>query len=486
LCCAGEGGTTTTGITIDKLPEDVLLEIFGFCQEDFRLDAIWGWLLLAHVCPTWRQVILESPHRLNLQIRCTYGTPVRKDLGIWPGFLIVIDYRYSESGISPTDEDNVIAALEHADRVCHLGVDATGSQLEKMVKLMQEPFPVLTDLSIMAEDGKVPVFPAKFLGKYAPCLQTIFLHGIPVPALPTLLLSTNDLVELRLHKIPPSGYISPEAMVVGLATLPRLEALLIEFQLATPRPDRIDPPPVTRTPLPALTSFQFKGASEYLEDLVSRIDGPRLKGIFIDCFNQIVDFQAAHLSQFIDRSVGAEINPSRPRRIHVTFFSDKVSFTTYHHTYHPCWDQRSVIPTILCKGIDWQVSHMAQMLSYFSATLSSVVHLKLDVQLEEDRQLEGTVDVEWLHLLSQFSTVQTLHVSRELAAYVAQVLEDAITREMVITIELLQSLDLVFLEGQRPSSIRNFVAARRLSDRPVTVVDTKAEFDQRLELFISK
>jgi hypothetical protein len=65
-------------------------------------------------------------------------------------------------------------------------------------------------------------------------------------------------------------------MVVGLAALPRLEVLVLEFQMATPRPDRLHPRPMTRTVLPALIPFRFKGASEYLEDLLSRIDALRL------------------------------------------------------------------------------------------------------------------------------------------------------------------------------------------------------------------
>ena len=37
--------------------------------------------------------------------------------------------------------------------------------------------------------------------------------------------------------------------------------------------------PVIRTVLPALASFEVRGDSDYLEDLVARIDCPRLKSI---------------------------------------------------------------------------------------------------------------------------------------------------------------------------------------------------------------
>ena len=165
-----------------------------------------------------------------------------------------------------------------------------GSQVKNIVKVMQKSFPALTYLNISAWSGNVPVLPAGFLGGCAPRLQEIALYGIPSPALPTLLLSASDLVKLDLFDIPPSGYISPEAMLASLAALPKLETFVIGFQLATSRPVWIQLPPATRTVLPSLMYFRFKGASEYLEDLVARIDGPQLKQIVVAYLNQAVDF----------------------------------------------------------------------------------------------------------------------------------------------------------------------------------------------------
>ncbi len=439
------------------LPDNVLLEIFDLYpnNHDYTRCTVWKWYLLVRVCQRWRQIAFASPHRLNLQILCTYGTPVRKNLGIWPTFSIVVGYAYSGRGITTSDEDNVIAALEHSDRVCYLVFNITGSQLGNMVTVMQEPFTVLTHLSIFSGDGNASVLPAGFLGGSAPCLQTIHLRGIPFPTLPTVLLSANDLVTLKLHAIPSTGYISPEAMVASLAALPRLETLIIEFQSATPRPDQIRPPPVTRTVLTALISFRFQGASEYLENLVAQIDSPQLDRILIVYLNQLVDFQVTQLSGSIDRSVGPEI--SLFRHAQVTFFSDWVAFTVYRHANHPSSDWRPAGTFVSCEGIDWQVSHIAQVLSQFSATLSNVVHLKLEVGTKKYRQIEGTVDVEWPHLLHQFSAVQTLHVSWELAWHVALALKD-ITGNMVA--EVLPFLDLIYLPGQLASSIQNFVAVR--------------------------
>ncbi|KAH9172867.1 hypothetical protein EDB89DRAFT_1905759 [Lactarius sanguifluus] len=467
--------------TISMLPDNVLLEIFELCRKAYHSGLLtpygtaWArkWHLLVHVCQRWRQIIFGSPHRLCLRILCTYGTPVRKNLCIWPAFPIAIDYGKYRRSILPI-YDNIIAALEYPERVSHLSLNVTGSQLDKIVTMMQESFPVLGHLRIHSEDGNAPVLPAEFLGGSAPRLQFIELNCIPFPALPTLLLSATDLVSLHLSKIPPTGHFSPKAMVACLAVLPRLKSIVIEFQLATLRPDQISPPPVTRIVLPALTFFGFKGASEYLENLLSQIDSPQLDRIWIDYLNQLVDFQVAQFSEFIDRSFGHKL--TLLRHAGVTFSRDRVSFGEPYNILH-------ARTSVSCQGIDWQVSHIAQVLSHVSVKLSNVVHLTLDVVGTYLEQVEGTDDVEWQHLLRQFPKVQTLHVSRRLAEHVALALEDG-TGEMAA--EVLPSLNLIYLAGQPASSIRKFLAARQLSDRPLTVLNTKMEFDERLKSYVSE
>jgi hypothetical protein len=468
--------------TINVLPDDVLLEIFDFCRRNsYTYHDMWNWRLLVHICQRWRRLVFASSHRLNLQIRCTYGTPVSNNLDIWPALPIIVDYcdSYPTGGISPYDEDNIIAAFHsaHLDRVRSVKLDVTGLQLGRIATAMQEPFPVLIHLDIGSDHGTAPVLPPKFLGRSAPCLQEVSLSGVPYPSLPTLLLSASDLVTLNLRNIPSTGYLSPEAMVVGLAAIPRLKSFIIEYQSATHRPDRIHLPSVTRTVLPALTSFQFQGASEYLEDLLARIDAPQLNQVLIFYLNQLVDFQAAQLSRFIDRSLRPELTLFR--HAHVTFFANKVCFVM---SQDPSWDWCSATAVVPCAGIDWQVSHITQVLSEISATLSNVVHLKLDVQLNNYRPLEGTDDVEWLHLLRQFPTVRTLYVSWDLARHVARALEDIMADTAT---EILPSLELIYIGGQLASSIRKFIAVRRRSGRPAIVIGTRMEFDERLKFYIT-
>jgi hypothetical protein len=399
------------------------------------------------------------------------------NLGIWPTYPIVLDF-CSSSHLETHNEDNAISALEHPNRVCSVRLDASGSQLENMATVMQNPFPVLTLLDIYSRDDYVPVFPAEFLGGSAPCLQEIYLHGIPLPSLPKFLLSASVLDQLRLlslRDLSPTDYISPEEMVACLAALPKLEDLTIKFLWATP-PDRIRSPPVTRIVIPALTTFVFEGASGYLEDLVALIDSPQLNRIVIDYLDYPFDFQLAQLSKFIDRLVGPGHHELTPfRRANVRLLGTHVLLTLYRHANHPGWDRCPVGITIICENVtsDWHTHHMAWALSQFSGTLSNLVHhLKFDVSVFDPENMD---DAEWLHLLHRFSAVQTLYVSHTSARRVALALED-IPAEMVA--EVLPSLHLICLAGQPTSSIQKFIAVRRLSGRPVTVIDTETEYER--------
>ena len=167
------------------LTDNVLLEIFDHYGEsdDRYFYCVWQWQLLAHVsCPRWRQIISASPRRVVLQLLCKHETLVRKNLGIWPAIHIIMLYR---SGIWPSDQDNVIAALEHPDRVCRITLSlATTSQLGKIAAaVLRQPFSVLTHFSISSwpDSGHAPVLPGGLLGGSAPFLQQFKLCSTLVP-----------------------------------------------------------------------------------------------------------------------------------------------------------------------------------------------------------------------------------------------------------------------------------------------------------------
>ena len=132
-------------------------------------------------------------------------------------------------------------------------------------------------------------------------------------------------------------------MVACLDVLPLLERFVIEFSERDPHPDQIRPPPTTRSVLPALTSFAFRGPFQYLEDFVTQIDGPQLDEIVLRYLDV---FHVVQLSEFINRSVGPELTP--PGRAHVICLRDAVVFTVYRRANYPGLDQRPLrLPSLM-------------------------------------------------------------------------------------------------------------------------------------------
>jgi hypothetical protein len=475
MCCPGKPYHDRHITTINMIPDNVLLEIFDLCQKHDPHRLVWKWHVLAHVCHRWRQIVFASPTRLNLQILCTHGRPVRKNLDIWPTLPLVIRYEGYEY---PTDEDDIIAALEHPSRVCDVRLHITGPQLGRIATVLQEPFPTLTHLLLWSNDSDTPVLPVEFLARSAPCLQAIILTSIPFPTLPLLLPSTVNLVTLELRHIPQTGYISPEAMVTGLATLTRLTSLYIQFQSPASRPNRIRPPAAIRTVLPALASLYFSGVREYLEDFVARIDAPRLDAIWIYYFNQLIDFEVPKLSRFIDHPESLK----RPMRCIIEFLAHRVSFRAGASTFIPeslNGFHYHIEVCIVCEGLDWQNSHLTQALSQISVVRSNIIHFAVDFD-PEIPESEIIDNIEWSRLLSLFSSVRTMFVPKRFAGHVARALEDTAG---AIATELLPALDMLCLKGEAVSSVEKFIAVRRDSGRPVTFINTETEFEGRLKSY---
>jgi hypothetical protein len=199
---------------------------------------------------------------------------------------------------------------------------------------------------------------------------------------------------------------------------------------------------------------------------------PGLEWITVSYFYPLVDFQVTQLAKFIRRSVVPKMSPFRPTTVRL--LDDSVIIKNSHP------NNSNTDPTmtyISFKGTDRQVPHIAQVLKQSSAILSTVNFLAF---ISECSQIEASNDVEWLLLFLPFSAALTLHVSRDLAGHLALALED-IPAEMVS--EVLPSLRLIFLEGQPKSSLKKFLAARRLSGRPVIMVDENLVLDEIAEYF---
>jgi hypothetical protein len=391
---------------------------------------------------------------------------VKTSLKMWPPFPIAVICVPLRT-VDEKGEENVVAALEHRDRISDLHIfDYTGSSLKRWVVAMQEPLPALTILYLgTSHEGSPVVLPDEFLGGSAPRLRTFFLQGVAFPAFPKFVLRATHIVVLSLFYIPNFWYasVSPEAMGTCLAALPDLEYLSISFRSPPSSPLQTTLPPRMRSVLPALTIFRFEGVSEYLEGLIARIDTPHLDELHITFFMDLI-FDIPQLYGFIGRT--GRLRPLNPAQLR--FSGDVISITFGSSTFF--WLE------IRCEEPDWQLSSVTQVCGEHFPLLSQVELLDICETLSMELAGKNEVDSsQWLELFRPFSAVRSLYVSDTLGPLVSAALGE-LTGER--TMEVLPALENVSLDGLEPSgsardAMISFVTARQLSDRPVVVQHQK-------------
>ena len=459
--------------TIHALPDNVLLEIFKFHVDEASKGTIFhdhdAWHTLVHVCPRWRLVVLASPRRLDLHILCTNKNQVEKNLNIWPQLPIAIQaFSDTDTDTSPPPgETNIIAALKHHHRVSKVTIDGVPNSLLEEFGAMKDPFPALTELRLQSNEANPLVLPDSFLPGTAPCLQTLHLCGISFPALPKLFLSTSDLVELYFQHVPPSGYISPEALVTGLSVLTRLKT----FSLINPSPrswtDRANPLLFTRVVLPSLTKFFFKGHSEYLERIMSQIDCPLLDytWITISSSDQLA-FDTPQFRHFISRTETFKA----PHRADIAFAEDFVGVVLFRRK--GIVDCKKLELQIPCSQSSWQISAITHVCSTLLPPLPTLERLGIcEHRFSKPQWQVNIVNTQWLQLFHPFSSVKNLFLSEELVQLVAPALQELTGGGVT---EVFPALQNIFVLGLEPSetvqeAIGQFIAKRQLSDRPVAV-----------------
>lgn len=375
-----------------------------------------------------------------------------------------------------SDVDNIVAALEHKDRVCKINLwDVSSSNLEKILAVMGDPFLALTSLELRWFDDetttKVARGPDSFLGGSAPHLRSLTLDGIPLPfwGLQKLLLSSNDLVDLRLENIPHPVYFSPEAIVTALSALTKLNLFELTFQSPRSRPVRESrrPPPPTRTLLPSLTHMTFKGINEYLEDIVAQIDAPLLDALFITFFHQLT-FDTRQLAQFIGRAPKLEgRNEAR------VVFSEHTVRATFLLPSQVHTGEEEIELGVPCKHPDLQLLSVSQLctLSFPQAFIRTVEHLYIieSKHLARPRWENNIQKSQWLRLLRPFTAVKDLYLSEKIVPLIAPALQELVGERVT---EVLPALQCLLLEGLHTSgpvlgAISPFIAAREQSTHPI-------------------
>jgi hypothetical protein len=147
--------------SIHALDDDSLLHIFHFCRPNVieeneygnvRLGDLVGehwWYKFVQVCRRWRYLILGSASYLRLALLCTRGTPVADMLLHSPPLPLVIHDDHIKNDLSAEDEEGIMLALQHRDRVRCISLWIPLPSLQRLVMAIDGEFPALEFLNIV-------------------------------------------------------------------------------------------------------------------------------------------------------------------------------------------------------------------------------------------------------------------------------------------------------------------------------------------------
>ena len=450
-------------VTIEELSDKVLLKIFRYF-----LDASpRHWIKLVHICHKWRRIVFEAQQPLSLRLFCTQRTPVLETVDCWPTLPIILEYGgpLAHRPPTPEDEDNIVAALNRSGRVTSITLTVTGSLMKKLYKL-KGPFLELEDLHL-SRDSTVPlILPNTF--RWGPRLRRLHSTGIAFPAL-LKLLSSSNLVDLRLHDVPNISYFSPKALTKALSGMSQLRSFSLHFPSTATCRDQ-SPSTEKRLVLPALTRLDFRGFTRYLEGLVDTIYAPQLEDIEITLFYDSA-FHPPKLRELINRM---EMRQSHSRA-HILFSEDFISLSLMQPGAPTCLRLQ-----LLCKSLFVQHRSTARICVEFSPFLLNVRDLRISVARPDIRE---TAHLElWSEILYPFTGVTRLHLDPDCLTNAMRVLLSSERKHQNVVPVLLPILRKLYIpqaahQSHVPlaESVVSFITSRRRSGHLVEVYEQSCE-----------
>ena len=442
-------------VTVETLSEDILLNVF----RHLLAATPRFWPILAKVCRRWKQIVFASPLGLNLRLYFRHRTPVLKSLDCWPVLPINIQYGGVQYIIppSPSDDDNIIAALKQSSRINSISLTVTSSLLKKL-SAISEPLLELQELVLRSQDDRDRTLPSTFL--WGPRLRILHLTRIAIPSFLPLLLTCQDLVELQLHEFPGFGYFSPEAFANALSGTPQLRSLTLQILSFPPGWSLLGLPPRERIVLAALTHFKYRGTSQYLDIFVARIDSPHLGDMNITFFHQRT-MDASQLGRFIER---VEMHTSLTQAdVQTSAHAISISFTDSS-------DRTPLRIQISCKQLDLLLPCMAQVCDQISPFLSPVIILGINAAQPFGRW-DDVNSEQWLDLLRsfKFSCAKSFWVADKLTTAILGVLGPANegNTAMLPSLCYVRVLKRIPMGGPLWDSVQSFITARWISGRPI-------------------
>ncbi|KAH9955841.1 hypothetical protein BC827DRAFT_826044 [Russula dissimulans] len=220
--------------------------------------------------------------------------------------------------------------------------------------------------------------------------------------------------------------------------------------------DRTLPP--TRSVLPALAKLMFRGAYEYLEDLLAQIDAPLLGDLYIEFFTDLI-FDVPQLHQFI----GHAEEFKKFDRADVLISNHSIRLYIYPNTGSVDGRRRLELG-INCAELDHQLLSLAQVCS--PSFKFPIIFALEDLQIREDDSLSSshwTDDMEnaqWLEILDPFTSLKNLYLTDGIAQRFCGVLQEVSGERAIEVLPVLRNL---FVRGSSlepvQEAMKPFVAA---------------------------
>ena len=294
-------------MTLDNLPDEVLLEIFdhyrqSFCRRDFPLR-VWnnknGWFKLVHVCHRWRCIVLASRHRLGLLLFFTENTPTRAAvLESQPLARLPIFVDYSRIVWNTGAQTRLISALRYYDRVFRIAINGPRKDFDKICKALDLPFPALVSLDLHNMEGNIePIFLASSLMTSIKSLQYLRLANVQLSSFLPLLSVTRALIFLNLTVDTLFCQTGGASLLTHLRRIPHLREIQVFIHPLLSNLKQ--KPPITTVLLTELSYFHFSGQSNEIEWLVAGLIAPSLRALRVSVTDFLPTLHIPHLSKFI-------------------------------------------------------------------------------------------------------------------------------------------------------------------------------------------
>ena len=295
-------------MTINHLPDEVLLEIFDYYRQSFDpyyhlWNENYAWLNLMHVCRKWRGVMVASSSRLDLGV---IVGPQKSDhiKTLLSGPLPILFEYMNMDGQMMTGSAlwRMRATLEHHhDRVREINFGGSSANFDKFFKATSKrAFPMLESLVLWGTRQKVP---DTFLG--GPDLSDLRLRrlnlsGFSLESTSQLLSFATSLTDLSLNidtAVNPSPEVFLLAFLQGMRHLRSLNlgVLPCEFSLQSRLSTSGDIVPVSK-----LTHFRYSGHSVFFNAFLARLSTPSLQDINIRLIDRTSPPPIVHLPQVLN------------------------------------------------------------------------------------------------------------------------------------------------------------------------------------------